>query len=503
MTSFFRRLLGRFFERKATEPTPKVEPALKISPSVLIKASEKPSPEAVIVPYEPPPGVVPQDVKLAMDSNMSGVYSYANQAFAGMAFPGYPHLAELSQRPEYRKMSETIAKELTRKWIKLQSKDGDKGKADKLKVLEAELKRYNVRSLFRDAAELDGLFGRAQIYIDVKTPGGVQASRQPDELKTILLRSPQKIVQGSLIGFKLIEPMWTYPGLYNADDPLNPTFFKPNIWFVMGRQVHASRLLTFVSRPLPDMLKAAYNFSGLSLSQMAIPYVDNWIRTRDSVGDLVHSFSVSGIMTDMQATLKGDPSSDLFTRMDLFNKMRDNRGIMALNKDSEEFFQFNTPLSGVDALQAQAQEQMASVSSIPLVKLLGITPSGLNASSDGEIRVFYDHIHALQEDIYAPVLKTVLEIIQLSKFGEIDPDIEAVFLPLLQMDDEALARIRKSDADAGIAYLESGVISPEEERERLANAPESGYAWIDAEDLPEPPDEEIAGLGQEEDATEI
>ena len=43
---------------------------------------------------------------------------------------------------------------------------------------------------------------------------------------------------------------------------------------------------------------------------------------------------------------------------------------------------------------------MCSVSGQPLVKFTGITPNGLNASSDGEIRVFYDDIHAEQEAVF-------------------------------------------------------------------------------------------------------
>ena len=47
---------------------------------------------------------------------------------------------------------------------------------------------------------------------------------------------------------------------------------------------------------------------------------------------------------------------------------------------------------------AQSQEQISSVSRIPLVKWTGISPSGLNASSEGEIRVYYDLIHSEQID---------------------------------------------------------------------------------------------------------
>jgi hypothetical protein len=53
----------------------------------------------------------------------------------------------------------------------------------------------------------------------------------------------------------------------------------------MGTEVHASRMPAFVGHPVPDMLKPAYSFGGLSLSQMAKPYVDIWLQTRESVGD--------------------------------------------------------------------------------------------------------------------------------------------------------------------------------------------------------------------------
>jgi uncharacterized protein len=225
------------------------------------------------------------------------------------------------------------------------------------------------------------------------------------------------------------------------------------------------------------MLKAAYSFGGISLSQLAKPYIDHWIRTRDSVSDIVHSFSVSGFLTDMQATLGGDAdgADQFFKRVELFNKTRDNRGAMVLNKESEEFFQFNTPLGGLDALQAQAQEQMSAVSSIPLVKLLGITPGGLNASSDGEIRVFYDYIHSMQESLFREPLKRALDLVQLSLFGDIDPDIDFVFEPLYQLSEAELATARKTEAETDQVLITAGVITQDEARTRIASDPDGAY----------------------------
>ena len=430
-------------------------------------------------PYEPPAGVIPAGMRksaLAMDSTP---YDFVNTTYAGAHFKGYPHLAMLAQMPEYRKISEAIAKEMTRKWIKLTS-TGDDDKSEKITRLQEALDRFKIRALFRRAAELDGFFGRGQIYVDVKTPSGVLAQADSEELKTPLIRDPAKIKKGALNGFKIVEPVWTYPSAYNSDNPLSQDYYKPTSWFVMGKTVHSSRLIMFVSREVPDLLKASYNFGGLSMSQLAEPYINNWLRTRDSVSDLLHSFSISGIKTDMSSALSGGNGDDMFNRAKLFNNMRDNRGIFMLNKESEEFFQFNTPLSGLDALQAQAQEQMASVSSIPLVKLLGITPSGLNASADGEIRVFYDFIHSMQEDLFADPLDRVFEIIQLSEFGEIDPEIGYEFEPLYQMDEVQKSTIRKSDADTDAVLIGAGVISPDESRSRVIADPDSRYHSLES-----------------------
>jgi uncharacterized protein len=453
----------------------------RINPAAVARgrvAVDEAQPGPPIVPYAPPKGVLP--VGLAMDWDCTP-YDYVNSGGIGWgagAFKGFPYLAMLMQQPEYRKISEIIAQEMTRKWIRLTSK-GDDDKSERLEKLDEALRKYKVRQHFRKMAEYDGFFGRGQLFVHVKTPSGGEP-RGP-ELETPLIRDPRKIVKGSLLGFKPVEPVWTYPGPYNSSKPLAPDYYKPSSWYVMGDKVHASRLLTFISREVPDLLKASYNFSGLSMSQLAEPYVNNWLRTRDSVGDIIHSFSTSGILTDMSSVLtEGDDGGELYTRMDLFNTMRDNRGLMALNKGEEEFFQFNTPLSTIDKLQAQAQEQQSAVASIPLVKLFGITPSGLNASSDGEIQVFYDGINAKQEADWREPLTAVIQIIQLSEFGDIDEGIDFEFLPLDNPDAVEAATVRKTDAETDSILINAGVIISDESRERLIHDPDNTYHSLES-----------------------
>lgn len=425
-----------------------------------------------------PDGVKPNG--LAMDNSPLG--NFGADCFFGTGFIGYPRLAELAQISEYRSVSETTANEMTRQWIEIKSV-GEEDNSETIKQIEECYERLNVRGVFRKAIETDGLFGRGQILVQIKDHDG--------KLANPLLLTEKTITKGSLKALVNIEPMWTTPAPYNAIDPTLPDFYKPKAWYVMAQEIHASRLFTLISRPVPDMLKPAYNFGGVSMTQLMMPYVERWLRTVDSVSDLLHSFSLSGIKTDMSAILSGsdDGDTNIMLRAELYNRLRDNRGLMLLSKDEEEFFQFNTPLSGLDALLAQSQEQMAAPSHTPLVKLLGITPSGLNASTEGEIAVYYDHIRAMQENLLRDPLDKLLKLVQLHLFGKVNDNITFDFVPLQQMSETELSTIRKSDTDRDVAYIQAGVVSAEEVRGRLASEPDSGYNGIDVEDVPEIPDD--------------
>lgn len=438
-----------------------------------------------------PDGVKPNGI--AMDGSPLG--NFGADCFFGTGFIGYPRLAELAQISEYRSVSETTANEMTRQWIEIKSA-GEEDNSETIRQIEECCERLNVRDVFRKAVETDGLFGRGQILVQIKGHDG--------KLANPLLLTEKTIAKGSLKALVNIEPMWTTPAPYNAVDPTLPDFYKPKAWYVMAQEIHASRLFTLISRPVPDMLKPAYNFGGVSMTQLMMPYVERWLRTVDSVSDLLHSFSLSGIKTDMSAILGGsdDGDTNIILRAELYNRLRDNRGLMLLSKDEEEFFQFNTPLSGLDALLAQSQEQMAAPSHTPLVKLLGITPSGLNAGTEGEIAVYYDHIRAMQENLLRDPLDKLLKLVQLHLFGKVNDNITFDFVPLRQMSETELSTIRKSDTDRDVAYIQAGVVSAEEVRGRLAGEPGSGYNGIDVEDVPEMPDDGFSdGLndGAEED----
>lgn len=462
----------------STGPAPRIDPA-----------------EMFMRPTAPrgmfPPGIAMDHAGLpANGGTLAAITAWGMQSALneGLVFPGYPYLAQLAQRPEYRRAVEIRAEHMTRKWIKISGPDEKRLKRIREKLDGPESRGgLNARAKFREAAEKEGFFGRSHLFCDFGDWASAREVATPlviDERKV----SPKRPIKR----LTLVEPMWAYPGLWDSTNPLSPAFYKPSVWYAYGRTVHASRFLTFVSNEVPDMLKPSYAFGGLSMSQMGKPYVDNWLETRQSVNDLVQAFSQMVLSTDLSSILGGGcDASSIDFRVDYFNQTRDNRGTMVIDKATEEFSNVSVPLSSLDKLQAQAQEHMSSVWGIPLVVYLGVTPSGLNASSDGEIRTFYADIKAGQEATFGPALLRLLDIVQLSLDGKIDPEVTFEFVDLWETSEMEQAEIRKTEAETDAAYVNMGAISNEEVRERLREQEGGQYHGVDLSgEAPEPDDDD-------------
>lgn len=442
-----------------------------------------------------PEGVIPKGKPnaIAMDSACSaGAYNIAQQHVQFFPlFEGFPKLSFMMQSSDYYSVVETTANEMTREWGDLRVVDGDntEGQKKRVKALNDAFDKDNIKDLFNKHIRNELIFGRSQIFIDL----GHKDNSDP------LVLSNKTIEKGSLKGLSVIEPIWSTPSDYNANDPKQSDFYKPDIWYVLGESVHSDRLMTMVNRPVPDMFKPSYNFSGLSILQLMQPYVERWQRGIDATADLLVSFSISGIKTSLGDVLAGTVASpsDLIVRAEMFNRFRDNRNLMLMDKETEEFFQFNTPLSGVPELLRHLQEQMGAPSHTPLVKLLGIAPSGLNASSEGEIRVYYDYISACQESFLLWQIEKLNRIYQLHLFGDIDESIQFVFKPLYQLNEKEQSEKNMYDAQTAQTYIQSGVISREEVRQAVAKDEQGQYGFINPADIPEDTESNL-DYGEEE-----
>lgn len=371
----------------------------------------------------------------------------------GIGFPGYQFLTLLMAREEYRKIVETFANEATRNWIKLRSNNKND---EVIQDLEKEMDRFNIKSLFRRALIDEGFYGISHIFIN-----------SADAEAKIPFDPVENLSKGQLKGFIRIEPIWTTPAKYNTTDFKDPYFYKPETWWISRELVHESRLFTFVTKPVGDLLKPSYNFGGQPTAYAARPYVRNWLGTRQSVFDMLKSYSVLCLQTNMDKLLNDDGDKTL-ARCARMIDHRDNRGLQLID-EQENLFNVATPISGLSELQTQSLQQLSVVSGIPTVKLLGTTTTGLNNSSDGEIQCFYDNVKAFQESFLEKPIQRIIEILQVNLYGKIKEEVEFTFNPLWQLSSKEIADIERTQSETVGNLKNNGIINVENAGKALIN----------------------------------
>jgi phage-related protein (TIGR01555 family) len=422
-------------------------------------------------------------VCMAMDGCIKNVLSgFRDELFAAgaPAFLGYAMLSNVSQEALIRAGVETIADEMTRKFIQF-TYDDDDGKENhekEINEIETEACRFKIKERFNLAAQKDGYFGGCLAYIDM---GEISDAEKMEPL----VLDTKTFKKGSFRGLKIIEPINIYAGTYNTSDPTDEHYFNPEFWYILGKPYHASRFLYFASNPAPLLLKPAYNFFGIPRAQMALDYVAHFVENRESAQNLLNKFSLTCWKTDLTQMLQGEGINSIMNRVKGFNAMRHNGGSLVVDKETEDIVQINTPLGGVREIVDMSLNLLTAVWRIPKIKYIGEGEGGLNASSKEQMRSFYDFILSQKEKMFTEPMEKLLKILQLNLGKEVNEAIGFKWPSMVELDDQDRAALNKQKADRDIAYINAGVLSQEEVRQALSLDSNSDYAMIDVDDVPE------------------
>lgn len=425
-----------------------------------------------------------ESVKVAMDAALetSGHFNTVRNAVASGgidAYPqflGYAYLSGLQQNGFIRAGVEGLADDMTARFIELiRTSDIENNDDDKINKINEYLNTFQIKELFNKAAALCGYFGGCLIYVDTD-----------DE--DLLSALDEKSLNHSIKGYVLIEPINVYPGRYNSTNPLRADYFIPETWFVLGQEVHASRLLYLAADEVNMLLKPAYNFFGIAPAQIAADSVSHFIKDREAASRLLHKYSLLVFKTDMGSALYSGNPEELYSRVKVLADFRDNNSVIIIDKEDEDIVTVTTSLSGVTDVVRLSLELMPIMFRQPLTKFLGISPGGMNATGESDENNWNEYVLSQCEKIFRKPVKRLLELIQYDLFGEVDECIDFIFQVQSSNDEVKEINNNKIKADTYVQLTTAGIISPEEARKALAEDEKSGFNSIDVDAVPEVPE---------------
>lgn len=386
-------------------------------------------------------------------------------------FLGYGALQNLAQEPLIRACVQTVADDLTRKWIELVG--GEESDAERVAKLDRLQNRYHLQKVFHDAAVMVGLYGGAFIFIDT----GVAQNDLTYPL--VINEDGWELRQAKRLAFRVVDPVNVTPCDYNCEDPLAADYMQPRHWWVLGQKVHHSRLLALVENEPPTLLKPSYNFLGIPRAQLLADYVAHFKEARNHVIDLAKKISLLVFKTDTDQVFATPDGARMFDiKTSVLQRYRDNNSIAVCDKEREDIANVQTTIAGATDIVRQQLELVAAINRTPAVKILAISPSGFNATGESDLKNYYDHVRS-QQELYRDALTKCLHAIELKHFNDIDASIDFEFVELAE--DNATAKTTNASmfAQTLVNLIQNQVITAEEARQAVSNYPDMGLDFLD------------------------
>ena len=401
-------------------------------------------------------------------------HAYDMGQFPVTSFIGYGALQQIAQNGMIRACVQTVADDITREWIEVKGGDGTP-QEDVCRLEDLLESKYHLKELFHSVAATVGYMGGAFIFIDT----GAESADLSLPLRISSLSA--EMSEGMALRFTLVDPVNVTPGDYNASNPLRPDYMRPKCWWVLGQKVHASRMISVFDNPPPLLLRPSYNFLGIPQAQILWDYVLHWNECRIYTANLLKKVSLLVFKTDVTGALStagGVQAID--TKMQMLGRYRDNDSVAVCDKTDEDIANVQTSIAGCTDIVRQSLEMIAAINRTPAVKLLGISPSGFNATGESDLKNYYDHIRTKQETL-RPAVEQCLKAIEIAETGKIDPSITFDFRLLGTDNDSAKAMNAQTRINTLGAALDRQVISPEEMRQAVKADPDMGLDFISDE----------------------
>lgn len=387
---------------------------------------------------------------------------YANQGFIG-----YQACAIFAQNWLVSKACSMPAKDAVRNGWKPTINNGEEESVELMEKIAKLDKKYKVHANLVELITKKRVFGfRIAIFV-------VESDDEDYYLKPFNIDG---ITPGSYKGISQVDPYWMTPlmGEDSIQNPAGINFYEPTWWQIGGKRYHRSHLIIVRHGDLADIIKPAYLYGGVPLTQQIYERIYAAERTANEAPLLAMTKRMNVVKTSLDNVFR-DPEKFMH-RMHEQVALRDNFGTRLIG-ESDEYTQHETSLADLDAVIMTQYQLVAAIAEVPSTKLLGTSPKGFGASGEYELASYNEFLASLQETDGTPFLERHYELMNKSDLGG-SYHIEPMWLPFDEPTEEQLATINKTKADTYVALQNTGAIDGTDIAEVLVKDPQSGFSGM-------------------------
>ena len=393
-----------------------------------------------------------------------------------------------------------IPDDMTKKWFAPAGAVGP----EHLKELERVQRVTALRERVNEGLRWGRLYGGAAGLIMIRGQEGMRG--QPLELESIypgtfqglyILDRWQGVVPGMELVFEGGEPV---PAYYSITDARGNTVAK----------VHHSRLVRFTGRDLPFLERVAELYWGES----EVEALYNDVVKHDNVAANMAALTFRANVDTMEvqnldqlfSVTSGEQQRRFWNVMQAQSVMKSNFGMQLVNR-GDQIKNTQYTFTGLQEVYDSMCLDLSGASRIPVTKLFGRSPAGMNATGESDLRNYYDYVDTLREAKLRPILEKLLPVLAMSAWGAVPDGLDITFPPLWTPTAAEVAEIALKKAQAIRDTFQAGLFradTAQRELKKLADetgmfdsiseeeiAANTGKTYQDVTALRDP----LAGLG--------
>lgn len=313
-----------------------------------------------------------------------------------------------------------------------------------------QIKKLCVRDNVADATRWARLYGGSIIVMGIDGAGAEDTPLDLDRVK-----------EDSLKFLHVIDRQDVSVENVNTTDINSPLYRKPEFYRVAGgtTRIHASRVLRFIGRPLPFRVSQNQDFWGAPVLQRVWEQLSQFDTVAAATATMIHEANLDVISIKGFANLVStkDGQAKLLERFSLAAYTKSNQNMFLLD-EQETYEKKSNSFNGLKDMNSIFAGNFAGVVDIPITRLMGQSPGGMNATGASDLENYYEALEAQRSNRIEPELDKLYNVLLKSTFGKDDLDYEYDWPPIGPVSEKEQADIEKIRAERDAIYIDKGVV---------------------------------------------
>ena len=227
-------------------------------------------------------------------------------------------------------------------------------------------------------------------------------------------------------------------------------------------KVHASRVIRLDGDRLPSTPFTDNGYWHASVLQGCFDSLKSYLTAQGFSDTIIKEWSLTILkIRDLRDSYANGKEYVIAKRLNDANMSKSIANMILMDAEDEDFSRVFSNVAGYSDLMLRTMELVSANSGVPMTKLFGRSPEGMNATGEGDFTQWAGMVQAYQMQTLQSPINRLIEVLALQQDWKEKPDDMAWNFPTLKpLDDAQLADVRLKHAQADAIYIREGGVDP-------------------------------------------